>query len=122
MPSMHSPNKNYLMAGVFPHSPFPRMLASLVPGPKQLLLQWLCPMSHLSPTLATRPEHPCASTILVPALVQEWPNGTAVTHCCAAVVLDRISATVTYVMWCEKTFGMLVCSKDYTFSILLTLL
>jgi hypothetical protein len=44
---------------------------SLGCGHQQQLLQGLCPIGHPSPTLPTRPGHPCASTILVATLMQE---------------------------------------------------
>jgi hypothetical protein len=78
---------------------FPRMFASLVPGPQRLLLQGLCPTIHLSPALTTGPGHPCASTTLVATLVQERPKGIAVTHWCSTVALYHTSATMTYVIW-----------------------
>jgi hypothetical protein len=34
--------------GAFPLRPFPRIFASLGPGPRRLLLQGLCPTGHLS--------------------------------------------------------------------------
>jgi hypothetical protein len=59
-------------------------------------------MGQLSPVLATRPGHPCASTILVAILVQEWPKVIVGTHCCTTVALDHISATMTCMMWHEE--------------------
>jgi hypothetical protein len=70
IPPTPTPNQDYLTPGALPPRPFPRMLASLGPSPQHLLLQRLCPTGYLSPALATRHGHPCASTIL-PTLVYE---------------------------------------------------
>jgi hypothetical protein len=43
-----------------------------------------------------------ASTILVGPFMQEWPKAFVGTLCYARMTLDRISATVTYVICCEE--------------------
>jgi hypothetical protein len=43
MPPMPTPNQYYLIPGALPPGPFPRMLASLEPGPHRLLFQGFAP-------------------------------------------------------------------------------
>jgi hypothetical protein len=90
-------NQDYLTPGTSSSRPFPRMW----PAHSNCCSRGLCPTGHLSPALATRPGHPCASTILVATLVQEEPKDSVGTHCCATMVSDHISATMTYEMWRE---------------------
>lgn len=46
---------------------------------------------YLSLSLAARPGHPFTSTIVVAALVQEWPKIIVAKQCCTTVALDHIS-------------------------------
>jgi hypothetical protein len=73
---------------------FPILLVTLGTDPK----------GHLSPAMATRCGHPCASAIQFETLVLEWHNDTVETHCCAALALDYISTTMPYTMWREEHY------------------
>jgi hypothetical protein len=106
---------SYLTPEALPPRLFPRMLASLGCAPQRLLPQGLSPTGHLSPCWPPGLDTPCASTSLVATRVQEWPKVIFLTH--ATIVLDHISATVTYVMWCGE--HLVSVSKEYTFPILL---
>jgi hypothetical protein len=49
-------------------------------------------------------------------------NAIVVTHCCATMTSDNISATMTYVKWREEHLGRSVYSKEYTYPILFTII
>jgi hypothetical protein len=98
MPSTPTPNQHCSTPKAFPPRAFLRMLAALGPGPQRLLLQAVCPTGPLTPALANRPGHLCASTVLVANMVQEWPKIIVVPHSCVTTVLDHVRTTMIYVM------------------------
>jgi hypothetical protein len=79
-------------------------------------------MGHLSTALATRLGHPCTSTSLVTILAQEWPKIIAEIQSYATMILDHITATMTYVTWFKEHLTNISVLHRFTFPVLLLLL
>jgi hypothetical protein len=86
------------------------VLASLVPEPGDSYTGDFA-LRATSPLLWTTPWNPCASTILVATLMQEWPNVIVGMHCCTTISCVTVQQ---WLKWCglDNAFGISVYSKE----------
>jgi hypothetical protein len=90
------------MPGTLSPRPFPRMLASLGPGPSGS-----CSRGFAPPATSPLPWQPGMDTPVLPPTWQQHQctydlKVNVVTHYCTTITLDHISSTKIYIMWREE--------------------